>query len=113
MAFRTLPLGNGGMGHVKDDTSVVGAMRVVAGNAVLIPDRVIHVRSFESEFLNLMTLFTERRSISFQQEIEIGRRMGDMAVETTFTLVQRSVPESNLTELCAHILVAVETKVTA
>ena len=36
-----------------------------------------------------------------------------MAVEATFTLVQGSVPESNLAEFSAHILVAVKTKFTA
>ena len=113
MAFRALPLGNGGMGYVKDDTSVIGAVRVVAGNAVLIRYRVIHVRSFERKFFNLMTLCTEGRRISFQQKIGFGRCMRIMAVEAPFTFVKGSVPESNLAELSAHTLVAVETKFTA
>jgi hypothetical protein len=69
VALRALPLGNGGMGHVEDDTSVIGAMRVVAGNAVLIRYGIIHVRFFESEFLNLMALCTERGRFPFQQKI--------------------------------------------
>lgn len=109
VALRTLPLGNRGMGHVKDDASAIGAMGVVAGNAVLIRHRIIHVGPFESEFFSLMALNTEGRRFSFQEEIRFGRRMGIMAVEATFSLVQGPVPESNLAELNAHILVAVKT----
>ena len=39
--------------------------------------------------------------------------MGIMAVEATFTLVQGSVPEANLAELSAHILMAIKAKFTA
>jgi hypothetical protein len=87
VTLRTLSFANGGVGHVKDDTSTIGAMRVVAGNAVLIRYRVIHVRSFEREFFNLMTLFTEGGRIPFQQEIGFGRRMWIMAIKAAFPLV--------------------------
>jgi hypothetical protein len=113
VALRTLLLGNRGMGHVKDDASAIGAMGVVAGNAVLIRHRIIHVGPFESEFFSLMALNTKGRRFSFQQEIRFGRCMGIMAVEATFSLVQGSVLESNLAELNAHILVAVKAKFTA
>ena len=66
VALGTLPLGNRRMGHVKDDTPVTRAMGVVAGNAVLICHRVIHVRSLESEFVKLMALGTEGRRFPFQ-----------------------------------------------
>jgi hypothetical protein len=113
VALSTLSLGNRSMGHVKDDTPGIGAMRVVAGNAVLIRHRVIHVRPFESEFFNLMTLGTEGRRFPLQQETRSGRGMRIMTVEATFTLVQGSVLESNLAELSAHSLVAVKTEFTA
>ena len=113
MALGAFPLGNRAMGHVKDNTSAIGAMGVVAGDAVLFRHGVIHVGSFESEFVNLMALSTEGRRFFFQQEIRFGRRMWIMAVEATFSLVQGSVPESNLTELSVHILMAVKTKFAA
>ena len=113
MALGALPLGNRAMGHVKDNTSAIGAMGVVAGDAVLIRHRIIHVGPFESEFVNLMALSTEGRRFFFQQEIPFGRRMWIMAVEATFSLVQGSVFESNLAEIGAHILVAVKTKFAA
>ena len=113
MALGALPLGNRAMGHVKDNTSAIGAMGAVTGDAVLIRHRIIHVGPFESEFVNLMALSTEGRRFFYQQEIRFGRRMWIMAVEATFSLVQGSVPESNLTELSVHILMAVKTKFAA
>ena len=113
MALGALPLGNRAMGHVKDNTSRIGAMGAVTGNAVLIRHRVIHVRSFESEFSNLVTPNTEGRRFSFQQEIPIDRRMWIMTVEAAFSLVQGSVLESNLAELSSHILMAVKAKFAA
>ena len=113
MALGALPLGNRAMGHVKDNTSSIGAMGAVTGDAVLIRHRIIHVGALESEFFNLMALGTEGRRFLYQQEIRFGRRMGIMAVEATFSLVQGSVPKSNLAELGTHILVAVKTKFAA
>ena len=63
VALRAFPLGNRRMGHVKDHTPAIGAMGVVAGTAVLVRHRIIHVCPFEGEFFKLMALATEGRRL--------------------------------------------------
>jgi hypothetical protein len=107
VALGTLSLGNGSVGNIKDDSSIVRSMRVMAGSTVGGCHRVIHVFFCKRWFVGLVTLQTEGRRFPFQQEIGIGRRMRIMAIEATFTLVYGFVPESNLAELSAHIFMAI------
>jgi hypothetical protein len=84
-------------------------MRIVAGDAVGICHRVIHVRSSKSELFSFMALFAKGRHILFQQKFCFGRSMRVVAVETTAAPIKRSVPESEITNLFAQILMAVKT----
>jgi hypothetical protein len=110
VALGTLSLGNGSVGNIKDDSSIVRSMRVMAGSTVGGCHRVIHVFFCKRWFVGLVTLQTEGRRFPFQQEIGIGRRMRIMAIEATFAFFKRFVLEFNISDISAHIFMAIQTE---
>lgn len=69
MALATLSLGYTSMGYIEYDPPVIRAMGIVAGVAVGIPHRVVHVFSLKSEFPRVMALLTEGRNLGSEQII--------------------------------------------
>ena len=61
MADRTPSSDNVSVSHIEYHASLIGTVWIVAFSAIATRHRVIHVRSFESEFFNLMALDAEGR----------------------------------------------------
>ena len=67
MAFLALSLGNGGMGDIKYDPPVVGAVWIVAGNTVGSCHRIVHVLFLKTEFVRLVARITKGRNFICKQ----------------------------------------------
>jgi hypothetical protein len=57
------------MGNLKDNSLIVGSMGVVAGGAVRVCHRVIHVLFGKRNFVSLVAFQAEGRGMGLQQKI--------------------------------------------
>ena len=113
MALATLSLGYSGMGYIEDYPPAIGAMGIVAGVAVGIPHRVVHVLFLESEFAGVMAFLTEGRNLGSEQIICLYRGVRLVAVEAPLAFLYRFVLEANIVHLIACCFVAIKTEFTA
>ena len=112
MALATLSLGYSGMGYIEYDPPVIGAVGIVAGVAVGIPHRVVHVFSLESEFAGVMTRLTEGRNLGSEQIISLYRGVRLVTVEAPLAFLYRFVLEADTVNLIACFLMAIKTEFT-
>jgi hypothetical protein len=106
-------LGTGFIGHrlmdvIKQDSSPVRAMGVMAGRTIRLFDRVVHVLLSKSRTISLMTIHAERNQIIFQKMKGLCRGMRIVAIRAA--LLHRVMFEFYFRKGTPDILMAVNTE---
>ena len=108
VALGTDLIGNRLMDVIKQDSSPVRAMGVMAGRTIRLFDGVVHVLLSKSRAIGLMTAYAECNQIVFQKMKGLRRGMRIMTIRATF--LHRVVFESYLGNGTSYILMTVKTE---
>jgi hypothetical protein len=108
VALRTDFIGNRSVHIIKQYSSPVRAMGVMAGRTIRLFDRIVHVLFRKSRTIGLMTVHAERNQIVFQKMKGLCRGMGIVAIRTAF--LHRVVFEFYFCKDTPDILMAVNTE---
>jgi hypothetical protein len=101
-------IGNRLVHIIKQYSSPVRAMGVMAGRTIRLFDRIVHVLFRKSRTIGLMTVHAERNQIVFQKMKGLCRGMGIVAIRTAF--LHRVVFEFYFCKDTPDILMAVNTE---
>ena len=108
VALGTDLIGNRLMDVIKQYSSPVRAMGVMAGRTIRLFYRVVHVLLSKSRTIGLVTAYAERNQIVFQKMKGLCRGMGIVAIRATF--LHRVVFESCFGNGTVYILMTVKTE---